>query len=151
MTHSEREKIVRAIIDMENAALERWCKGDPDGFLEIIAEDYTYFDPFIDSRINGFDAIKANYDSLRGKVNAEKFELIDPRVQLGGDIAVLTFNFKSYNWADSGELIERSHWHATEVYRTIGQGWKLISTHWSFTSSKLKQVIEGGGVNSGEA
>jgi ketosteroid isomerase-like protein len=151
MTGSERERTVRTIIDMETEALKRWCNGDPDGFLKIIADDYTYFDPFIDSRIDGFDAIKEAYDSLRGKVNAEKFELIDPRVQLGEDIAVLTFNFKSYSGSDSGGLIERSHWHATEVYGNIKRRWKLISTHWSFTSSKLKQVIDAGGVNSSEA
>lgn len=32
------------IIGMERAALDRWGNGDPGGFLEISAEDVSYFD-----------------------------------------------------------------------------------------------------------
>jgi hypothetical protein len=30
---------------MERAALDRWGKGDPEGYLELMARDVTYFDP----------------------------------------------------------------------------------------------------------
>lgn len=33
------------IIALERAALDRWGKGDPKGFLETYAPDVTYFDP----------------------------------------------------------------------------------------------------------
>ena len=35
------------IIAMEKAALKRWGRGDPDGFLEICAPDVVYFDPYV--------------------------------------------------------------------------------------------------------
>lgn len=40
------DSLAQKIIDMENSALDRWGKGDPDGFLEISAGDVVYFDPF---------------------------------------------------------------------------------------------------------
>lgn len=40
------DAIKELIIGLEKAALTRWGKGDPDGFLEISAPDVVYFDPF---------------------------------------------------------------------------------------------------------
>src|SRR5690348_1189131 len=37
--------VAETIIAMERAALDRWAKGDPQGFFEIMASDQTYFDP----------------------------------------------------------------------------------------------------------
>lgn len=45
--------IASEIIALERGALERWCQGDPDGFLEISAPDVVYFDPFLDKRLDG--------------------------------------------------------------------------------------------------
>jgi hypothetical protein len=33
------------VIATERAALDRWGKGDPDGFLSIYAPEVTYFSP----------------------------------------------------------------------------------------------------------
>jgi ketosteroid isomerase-like protein len=141
MTAAEKQQIADTLIAMEKAALDRWGNGDPDGFLEIIAEDYTYFDPFIDSRVDNHEAIKVIYDAIRGQVSVDRFELIDPKVQIDGDIAILTFNYKSYGRLSDGTEGERSHWHTTEVFRKYGEDWKLISTHWSFTKPQLVKLV----------
>jgi ketosteroid isomerase-like protein len=39
------DSIEKEIIEMEKAALDRWGKGDPSGFLEICSPDVVYFDP----------------------------------------------------------------------------------------------------------
>lgn len=83
------------IIAMERAALDRWCNGDPSGFLEISAPDVVYFDPYLDSRLDGLDALTAHYESLRGKVRVSRYELENPLVQSVGLAAVLTFNVAS--------------------------------------------------------
>lgn len=140
MTAAEKQQIADTLIAMEKVALDRWGKGDPDGFLEIIAEHYTYFDPFIDSRVDNYEAIKVIYDAIRGQVSIDLFELIDPKVQIEGDIAVLTFNYKSYGKLSDSTEGERSHWHTTEVFRKFGEDWKLISTHWSFTKPQLDKL-----------
>lgn len=121
-------EVARTIVAMETAALDRWCKGDPSGFLEISAPDIVYFDPFHDARLDGREALTAYYESLRGKVSASRYELANPLVQPLGSAAVLTFNFTSY----SGN--ENAHrWNCTEVYRWSGSRWEIIQTHWSFT------------------
>ena len=115
------------ILALERAALDRWGKGDPTGFLEISAPDVVYFDPYLERRIDGLDALTRYYEALRGKVHVDRYELINPKAQLCGDVAVLTFNYVSY----TGE--KQNRWNCTEVYRRTDGAWRIIQTHWSFT------------------
>lgn len=120
--------VAQAIIGMEREALDRWGRGDPSGFLEISAPDVVYFDPFQPRRLNGLDALRAHYESLRGRVSVARYELIEPHVQLAADMAVLTFNC----------VVEESNdgpgrWNCTEVYRRHENTWRIIQTHWSVT------------------
>lgn len=112
---------------MERAALERWIHGDPSGFLEICAPDVVYFDPYRERRIDGLEALAAIYKEIWGKIMLDRFELLNPLVQVIGDAAVLTFNYVSY----VGDLADR--WNCTEVYRYNGKQWQIIQTHWSYT------------------
>ena len=123
----EDEIIAKQIINLEKNALDLWGKGDPSGFLDISADDVCYFDPFLTARIDGKQELMNLYESLRGEIFIEKFEMINPRVQLVDNVAILTFNFIS----QSGE--SESKWNCTEVYRRTGDDWKIIQTHWSFT------------------
>ncbi len=119
------------IVAIERAALERWCAGDPSGFLAICDDDVVYFDPFLDRRLDGLAALTAYYESLRGKVSAARFEMLNPKVQPIGAAAVLTFNFVSYGGND-----DALHWNCTEVFRRRGETWRLAQTHWSFTRGR---------------
>ncbi len=121
------QDIRSTIIGMEQAALERWGKGDPGGFLEICAPDVVYFDPYRERRVDGLEALTALYKTLWGQVHIDRFELLNPLVQVCGNTAVLTFNYVSY----TGE--ERSAWNCTEVYRRDEGKWRIIQTHWSYT------------------
>ena len=121
------QEITVEIIALESAALERWGNGDPSGFLEICASDVVYFDPYQEKRIDGLDALAQYYKSLWGMVNFDRFELLNPLVQISGDLAVLTFNYVSY----TGD--NESRWNCTEVYRHDENRWQIIQTHWSYT------------------
>ena len=122
------DDLIETIIAMECAALDRWGNGDPSGFLEICAPDVVYFDPNLEQRIDGREALSEYYERIRGKVSIERFELLNPLVQRVGDAAVITFNFVSYGGAD-----DEYKWNCTEVYRRSGEGWEIIQTHWSYT------------------
>ena len=56
-SQSGNADVTATIIAVERATLDRWGKGDPQGFLEVYAPDVTYFDPFQDKRIDGHDAM----------------------------------------------------------------------------------------------
>lgn len=123
----DEKDIATTIIAMEQAALDRWGKGDPSGFLEISGPDVVYFDPYLERRIDGFEALTRYYEAIRGKVHIDRYELLNPKVQVGENMAVLTFNYVSYG----GETQNR--WNCTEVYRRANGVWRIIQTHWSFT------------------
>lgn len=120
-----------AIIALERAALDRWGKGDPEGYLQLYAPDVTYFDPMQEGRVNGAAAMRALYGSIAGKVKVDSFKMIEPRVQLRDDVALLTFNLASHAHSPSGDPIV-VRWNSTEVYARSNGKWSIIHSHWSF-------------------
>lgn len=127
-TYTVPEGATHEVIQMECAALVRWGMGDPGGFLEIYAPDIVYFDPGCKQRIDGLAALTERYEAIRGRVLFDRFELINPLVQLVGDGAVLTYNYASYQGEKAPSL-----WNCTEVYRRAGSTWRIFQSHWSLT------------------
>jgi ketosteroid isomerase-like protein len=124
----------REIIAIERDALERGAKGDIDSFVNISDPDVVYFDPFNERRIDGLAALTEYYRKvLRPPQEEYDIELINPKVQLVGDAAVLTFNYKSKG-RSTGSI---ELWNCTEVFRRSAQGWRIIQTHWSWTKPQL--------------
>ncbi len=115
------------ILALERSALARWLRGDPSGFLEICSPEVVYFDPGLDRRLDGLEALTRLYESVRGKIHAAHHEVLNPKVQLCGESAVLTYNLIS----QAGDQTNR--WNCTEVFRRTAAGWRIIQTHWSFT------------------
>ncbi len=127
MTNTEH--IAAEIIALERAALDRWGAGDPSGYLEISAPEVSYFDPFIERRIDGLEALSAWYAPLRGTIHVDHYEMLVPSVQVYGEVAVLTFNLVSHSGATA------MRWNCTEVYRHDKEGWRIVQTHWSITQA----------------
>jgi ketosteroid isomerase-like protein len=129
----------QVIIAMEERALARWGKGDPSGYFEIMAPGMTYFDPTVAKRVDGLGALHTLIDPFNGNIHVERAEMIDPRVQPQGDIAVLTFNLISHG-AHVGDGPKGDvRWNSTEVYQRISGQWKIIHSHWSYTTPELKK------------
>lgn len=122
---------VHEVVALEAAALARWCRGDPSGFLEVVDEDVSYFDPFLSARLDGKAALRAYYESLRGEISAVSWEIIEPGVIEIEDVVVLTFRFRS-----KGDGGGSTSWNATEVWRRRAGAWKIIHTHWSFSNAR---------------
>jgi ketosteroid isomerase-like protein len=127
------------IIAMEQGALARWGKGDPNGYFEIMASGTTYFDPTLAKRVDGVGALHALIDPFEGKIHVERAEMIDPKVQQQGDVAVLTFNLISHGAQVGGGPKGDVRWNSTEVYQRISGRWKIIHSHWSYTKPELKE------------
>ena len=128
------DEVSLQIINMERAALDRWGRGDPDGFLEISAPDVAYFDPFLPGRIDGLSALRKYYAELRGQIFIDSNEIVDPEVKVQGEIAILTYCFVSRGGGDE------MRWNTTEVYRRGADGWRIVHTHWSFTQPVLASL-----------
>jgi len=124
--------ISETIIALETAALDAWHKGNPSPYLDLYSKDFTYFDPVQERRLDGWDKIKELYETMRGKVKMDKFQILNPVVQSTETMAVLTYNLHSY----SGETLWKEN--CTEVYRLEPNNeWKIIHSHWSLTNPAL--------------
>jgi hypothetical protein len=126
------------IIALERGAIDRWGKGDPQGYYEIMASEETYFDPITEKRLDGLEALKAHVAPFAGKISVERYEMLDPRVQRDGNVAVLTFNLLDHGARLAGVDQGTPHWNSTEVYRRIGGAWWIVHSHWSYVKPELR-------------
>jgi ketosteroid isomerase-like protein len=123
------ENLAPTIIAMEKAALKEWNKGNPTGYLNIYADDITYLDPI--QRIIGFEKINDVYENIRGKIQVEKYEMVEPVVQILSETAVLSYILETY---PGGQI---SRWNCTEVYQEQpDKQWKITHSHWSLVSNE---------------
>jgi ketosteroid isomerase-like protein len=121
-----------AILALERGALDRWIKGDPQGYLEIYADNVTYFDPATARRIDGIEAMRALLTPLTGRFKLARYEILAPDVYRRGDLAVLSYNLVTYAEGPDGELTAR-RWNTTSAYALIGGRWKIVHNHFSLT------------------
>jgi ketosteroid isomerase-like protein len=132
LSRKEYDGILGEVMALESAAMEQWRKGDPWGFIEISASEVTYFDTGTPQRINGRGALKAEYAQREGKIFYDVMDFIDPRVQVCGELAVLTYRFLS-TWLNlDGSVSNRTPWNCTEVFMRVDGHWRIIHTHWSY-------------------
>lgn len=117
------------IVALERAALDRWCKRDPSGYLDNAVEDVTFCDHLTTTRImEGIAALKDHVGQFIDKVDVPHYEMRNARVRSDGNIAVLTFNWETYS--REGELTSR--WNTTEVFvRSVDHRWKYAHLHWA--------------------
>ena len=133
------------IIAMERAALDRWGKGDPRGYLEIMAREVTYFDPGQDARVDGLEAMTELLVPWTGKIRIDRYEMLNPGVQVHGDAAILTFNLVKYRKQADGSERPVVMWNSTEIYGRVDGQWRIVHSHWSYVKPDLKQPISDAG------
>ena len=143
--HSETAKreTARILLAMEQAALDRWGMGDPGGYLEIFGPEITYFNPFLNRRIDGLGEMSDYYQSLAGEASIDRFEIVDPTVQLHGRIAVLSYHLYNYRTLPDGGEEEDSRWNSTKVYARVDGDWRIIHNHWAFLRPELTEDSRG--------
>lgn len=121
------EQVEETIVALERASLDRWCKGDPYGFVDHAVDDVTYFDHVTKDKIQGIASLRRHVQQFVGKVDVPRYEMANVGVRVEGRIAILTFNWETYSAA--GELTSR--WNATEVFVRIENSWKYGHLHWA--------------------
>lgn len=119
--------VAAEILTLERQAMDGWLKGNPDPALAIMDPEITYFHIMTEKRIDGLPALKSLVETYRGRPLYDSYEIVDPKVQVSGDAAVLTYIMVRHN---NGVA---SRWNATQVYRHAKAGWRVIHAHWSQT------------------
>ena len=127
------------VVAMEKAALDRWGKGDPQGYLDIMAGEVSYFDPTQEKRLDGLEAMKKMLAPITGKIRVSRFDMIDPKVQHHGDAALLTFNLVSHVTSSDGKERAVARWNSSELYARVDGQWRIVHSHWSYIKPELKQ------------
>lgn len=138
----EYDGVLGELIKLESTAMERWRKGDPWGFIELYAPDTTYFDTGTPQRINGREALRAEYKPREGKIFYDVMDFIDPQVQICGDMAVLFYRFLSTWLYPDGSVSHRTPWNCTEIYLHMEGGWRIIHNHWSHIMGERFETLE---------
>jgi hypothetical protein len=113
------------VLALERRAMDGWLKGDPDPQLAITDPQITYFHAVVDTRLDGLSAVKELYERYRGTPLFNSYEILTPKVQVSGEVAVLTYRLAQH----VGTAI--TLWNATQVYQMKKEGWRVIHTHWS--------------------
>ncbi len=122
------EDVEQVILAKERQALDRWSAGDPLGFAVNFAEDATYFDDIAaHTRLDGLEEIKKHLGSLKGKIPAHNYEIVDPKVQVFGEVAILTMRY--HGSTTDGQ--PGPPWKATSVYHLTNDNWLVVHAHWS--------------------
>lgn len=136
MNPADNRRIAETILTLEQAINERWNKGDVDGALDMYSEDVTYFDPLTETRLDGRKAVEAYFRQFfEGKLNILRNEFLNPQVivSAGGDFAVLSYNLVNILADEQGAEQQGTLWNSTQVYRLIGDQWRVVHVNWSFT------------------
>jgi len=124
---SAEEQVLEALqADLERG-LDRWYSGDPFGYAELYAQDLSYFDPGTSVSLDGLGNLRTYYQPLVGLFHIDRYETVNQRLQLYGDLAILTFNLNEHEAGDT----PTTEWKVTHVYRQFGDDWRVIHGHFS--------------------
>ncbi len=128
----KNENLEVVIVEKEKLLLDEWGKGHTMVFPENSADEITYFDPSLQKRLKGKNNFIELLKPIENKFTIEKYEMIDPEVQIYGDVGILTYNLIDYS-KDLQGTEKKFLWNTTEVYKKFNEEWLLVHSHWSIT------------------
>ena len=122
------EQIASMIIKLEEEALKKWFQGDSSGYRDLWSkQNFSYFDSVCAHRVDTHEEISDFVKgAVDGKLFAESYDFVNPRVQFGGDMAVLTYQLHA------NTTLINMHYNCIEVYLKEGDEWHVIHSTWSF-------------------
>ncbi len=111
---------------------------DPSNMSEIyknVADDYTEFNADYSTRIDGKNVVMS-FAEPAGKAPTRRVaaEMLNSKVQVYGDVAILTYNFAGINKNKDGEL-KPFKAKSTRVFAKQNGKWKMV--HANFGSDPM--------------
>lgn len=115
------------ILSHKREALENWSNGNPSGYFIHASGDLTYFDDIgAQNRMEGLESITSYAKTLEEIIPKHKYEMVNPKVQVYGDMAILSYHYHPFTL--EGE--PSTKWRSSVVYSNIN-GWKMVHAHWT--------------------
>jgi len=133
-SNTPRQNADQEVIALERSALDRWAQGDTEGYVDISADDITWFDftPGEQLRIDGLQAVSSYLKPFIGTIPPHTYDMVNPKVQMYGNTAVLTFHWKG-TMTDGTPL---DVFKVTSVYNWKDGKWREVHAHWSVVQSE---------------
>jgi len=96
-----------------------------------LADDYTEFNPGFPVRIDG-KAMNASIYEAQNRSGDKTLlgEMVNPKVQVYGDVAILTYNYVGVSQAKDGKT-DNVLAKSTRVYAKTGGQWKLVHANFA--------------------
>ena len=99
--------------------------------METVADDYTEFNPVYPTRLDGKELNKRFAEA--SEKSTDKLvvaEMANPKVQIYGDVAILTYNFLGAT-QDADGAINQTTAKSTRVYAKQGGDWMLVHANFA--------------------
>jgi ketosteroid isomerase-like protein len=127
------EDITRAVIAREKSSFDAWQRKDKAFFADFMAEDSTYFgamNPYLET--DPKENFLPKFDKIVEMYKIEDFSMYNPRVQVYGDTAILTYNSSSV--INFGGRVINTTSKVTSVYVKQGATWRVVHAHESMNA-----------------
>jgi ketosteroid isomerase-like protein len=120
--------IAALIIAREKASVDAWGRKDKAFFAEGLADDATFFSPmhpYLEE--NPKENFLPKFEKYAEIIKFNDFQMYNPRVQVYGDTAILTYN-SSVSATMAGQPINYTG-KVTSVYVKQGNTWRVVHAH----------------------
>lgn len=123
-----QQSVAAAIIAREKASFEAWQRKDKAFFADFMTDDSTYFhwmSPYLESepKVN----FLPKFEQYAEMMKFNDYAMYNPRVQVYGDTAVLTYN-SSISASFGGQPVNYTA-KVTSVYVKQGNTWRVVHAH----------------------
>ncbi|HZH32168.1 MAG TPA: nuclear transport factor 2 family protein [Pyrinomonadaceae bacterium] len=123
-----QQAIAEQVIARERASVEAWQRKDKSFYADLLADDATYFSaysPYLntDPKRN----FLPKFEQYAEQFKYLDFEMYNPRVQIHGDVAVLTYQ-ASVAARFNGQPLNYTA-KMTAVYVRHGNTWRIAHGH----------------------
>ncbi len=123
-----QQAIANQIIAREKASFEAWQRKDKSFWNDFMADDATYFSsqsPYLETepKVN----FLPKFEQYAEIFKFNDFQMYNPRVQVYGDVAILTYNC-SVSATLAGQPLNYTA-KMTTVYVKQGNSWRVVHGH----------------------
>jgi ketosteroid isomerase-like protein len=125
------EKAAEEVIAVTKAQWAAEAKKDVAGAMKNVADEYTEFNPDYPTRLDGKALSMALGEAFAsGSGTNVAAEMANPKVQVYGDVAILTYNYIGAFESKDGE-VESVKAKSTRVYVKKDGQWMLVHANFA--------------------